>query len=305
MPEIKGKCLESMQSPIRHVMSHIPEALKNIAPENKERFEKEYSDFTLEYLDEDKWTASVAVRNKHIKLSKKVVEIIWGISYGYIVFYTKAIQTRKVTARTVVNLRDIPEVKEAMDILQNSYNALLSDEAMEWPDSLPKPVDNPNQGTMENVAQEMCLCGVAYLLHHELAHIRFAHSDFEINKSQEAEADAEATDWLLNHNLGEWSDMFVKRSLAIAIILEVFTAKDIYTLKFYNPSHPFSYERLFDNVDKYIRDPNHIVWAFICATLTLHLDNKEIRKPDKKYDNFKDCVTDYMILLRNIGQNNK
>lgn len=295
MRKIKGKCLETMVSPIRYVMAHIHEALVNIAPENKERFESEYPEFILEYKDTDVWILGVN-NSKHILLSRRVVEIFWGAAYGYATFYTKIVQGKKYNRKTVTNLHNNSEVKEAMLLLKWVYESWLNKECASWPDNLPKPEESPQQGSMENVATELCLCSIAYLVHHELAHIRLKHAGCS-TISIEKEADFEATDWLLNHSLDEWDDKFIKRALGIAMAFEVLTARGIYTGDYGGISHPYSYDRLFHNLEKYITDPQHLVWAFICSTLKLHLDNKKIETPEIEYKDFKECVNSYLDLL--------
>ena len=296
MREIRGKCLETMYSPIRSVMSHIQESLINIAPENKELFEKVYPDFILEYIDTPKWILNVEIDKKHIKLSRRVVEIFWSVSYGYITFYTKVIQSKKVVTKTDINLQENEEVKKATLLLKWVYESWLNNVDDSWPDDLPKPIENPRKGIMENVADELCLCSIAYLIHHELAHINLLHSG-ESSITIEKEADTAATDWLLNHSLDEWDYKFIKRALGIAIAFEVITAHGIYTGNFDGVTHPYHYDRLYNNLNRYIIDPLHIVWALIASTLKLHLDNKKINTPDIIYKDFKECVNSYIDLL--------
>ena len=295
MREIKGKCLLTMESPIRFVMSHIHEAIVNIAPENKERFDNEYPDFILEYFDTDKWILEVDA-SKHISLSRRVVEIYWAVAYGYITFYTKIVQGKKIIQETEKNLHEDSEVKNAMLLLTWIYESWLNNVDSPWPIDLPRPLENPKKGIMENVADELCLCSIAYLIHHELAHVRLQHSGSS-TIDIEKEADAEATDWLLNHSLDEWDYKFIKRALGIAVAFEVLTAKGIYTKTFDGITHPYSYNRLYHSLDKYINDPQHVVWALIASTLKLHLDNQKIDTPKIIYKDFKECVNSYMDLL--------
>jgi hypothetical protein len=209
------------------------------------------------------------------------------------------VQGKKIIQKTEINLHEDLEVKNAMRLLKWIYESWLNNENTPWPDDLPKPIENPRKGIMENVADELCLCSIAYLIHHELAHIRLHHSGGS-NIDIEKEADAEATDWLLNHSLDEWDYKFIKRALGIAVAFEVLTARGIYTRKFGGITHPYSYDRLFQNLDKYINDPQHIVWALIASTLKLHLDNKNIKTPEVVYADFKECVNSYIDLLSRI-----
>jgi len=239
---------------------------------------------------------NVDTDKKHIKLSRRVVEIFWAVSYGYITFYTKVIQDKKIVTKTDINLHEDEEVRKAMLLLKWIYDSWLNNEDTSWPDELPKPIENPKKGIMENVADELCLCSIAYLIHHELSHISLHHSG-KSTIASEKEADAEATDWLLNHLLDEWDYKFIKRALGIAVAFEVMTARGIYTGDFDGVTHPYHYDRLYQNLDKYIHDPQNIVWALLASTLKLHLDNKKVVTPEIVYSDFKECVNSYIDLL--------
>jgi len=300
MRHIENRCLKSMTSPIKYVMMHIHNAIINIAPENKEKFDKVYPDFILKYLDDYKFIANVDTVKKYIKLSRRVVEILWAVSYGYTMYYTKIVQDKKILHTTIIDLHADSDVKQAMKLLKWIYESWLNDDNDNWPDELPKPIKNPQKGSMENVADELCLCAISYIIHHELSHIKLKHPNEE-NIENEKEVDIEATDWILNHSLDQWDYKFIKRAMGIAIGFEVQTARGIYTGDYGGISHPYSYDRLYQNLNRYIDDPQHITWAFICSTLKLHLDNKKIQTPDQTYDSFQDCVNSYIDLLsRNI-----
>lgn len=296
MRNIKGQCLEKMASPIKFIMYHIHEALVNIAPEMKKRFDKEYSEFILEYIDSPDWIINVNTQKKHIKLSRRVVEIFWAVSYSYVTFYTKVVQGEKVDKKKTVNLIDDNTVRKSMQLLKWIYESWLNKDDGQWPGNLPKPVENPNKGSMENVADELCLCAISVLLHHELAHIRLGHSG-NSTIDQEKEADIFAIDWILDHNLEEWDYRFVKRAIGIALAFEVMTAYSIYTNNYGGVTHPYSYDRLFHNIDRFIDDPQHIVWAFIVSTLKLHFDNAKISVADVVHNNFRDCAESYIDRL--------
>lgn len=304
MRKIKNECLKTMESPIKWVMAHIHEALVNIAPENKAEFENEYEDFILEYIDSAEFIANVDINEKKIKLSRGVVETFWAASYGYIIYYVKVVQRQKPSEKKIIDLHADPEVSKGILLLKWIFERWVNKEDSLWPNDLPQPLQYPTKGTMENVAQELCLSAVAYLLHHELAHIRLKHSHLP-SLLEEKEADSAAAEWLLGNNFGELDDRQIKRLFAITIVFETLTAQSIYTSNYSSMSHPDSHQRLFENINKYIQDPNHIVWAFICSTLTLHLQNKKIQTPVKIYETFLDCVAEYMLIIRDEANKTK
>lgn len=184
-----------------------------------------------------------------------------------------------------------------MKLLKWAYDSWIKkDSQTPWPDNLPKPVIQPQKGTMESVADELSLCATAAYLHHELAHIRLNHTG-DSTIEQEREADYAKADWILDHGLPLTDYKFIKRALGIAVALEVLTAYGIYTNKFGGKTHPCSYDRLVNTVSKHVTDSNHIVWAVIAVTLKLHLDNRKVQTPDVEYENFMECVNAYADLM--------
>lgn len=278
MRRVKNSCVKNMKSPIHYLMNYIPDALINVAPENKYKFEKEYPEFTLEFLDSKNWLLEVNPISRTIYLSRKVVEIFWAVSFGYFTFYKRVMSGKLITEPVIVDLTKDPELLKSVQLLNWIYHSWINNDSEEWPDQLPKPIENPPMDSMEKVADELCLCSVAYLLHHELAHIRLLHSG-ESEIHSEKEADYEATEWLLNHDIPEDDMRFTKRAFGIALAFEVLTARGIYTGNYGGKTHPYSYDRLYNNLDRYLPNPLHIIWAFLSSVLKLHLDNAKIDTP--------------------------
>ena len=303
MRVIHNECLGAMKSPIAHAMKFLHRALVNIAPEREQEFDDAYAYFHLEYVDSAKWICHVDPRKRFIRLSRRVVEVTWCASYAYMVFYLKKIQGQRVHEAREIDLHSDQELSAAMQLLSWAYENWLNNEDTPWPDHLPQPEESPIKGSFKQVADELCLCAMAYILHHELAHIRLNHSPEEKSTETERDADYAAADWIMHPSLAEYDPKFVKRALGIAVALEVLTSRGIYTGAFADDSHPPSYDRLVHTLRRFIDDPNHVVWGVVVATLKLHLDNACIPLPDAAYDCFLDCVEDYAnALSRGLAQ---
>ena len=108
---------------------------------------------------------------------------------------------------------------------------------MSWPIGLPRRVAGAGKDTLQNAADELFLCSVAGILHHEVGHIERGHDPRRLPKptpglaskddpqvaeadaiwlSWEKEADAWSADWLLQ-GLDETDDRFLKRVIGIAL----------------------------------------------------------------------------------------
>jgi len=279
-------------------MKNIHNAIVNVAPEKIKQFESELKDFTIEYIDVNKWICKVKPDKRFIKLSRLVVEIQWAAAYSYIMLYTKVTPGIKPSTKKIVSLTEDAEVAKAMKLLKWAYeNMIINGKNSPWPSDLPQPIENNfNNQSMEKIADEMCLVAIASIIHHELAHIRLGHTS---NSSIEEEkyADYEMADWILNHNL-DINDMhFIKRSLGIAIAFETAIAYGIYTKQYGGTSHPPSYDRLINTLRPYIMDDNHVVWSVIAVSTKLHIDHRKLLTPDIEYNTFYECINQYADIL--------
>ena len=289
-----------MSSPIKDVMAFLHRALANISPERNSEFETTYAHFTLEYLDTPKWVCCVDPKTRrHISLSRRVVEVMWCASYAYMVLYMKEIQGKEITSPKEIDLHKDLEIDQGMKVLKWAYENWINGEDKPWPADLPQPVSAPETGSFLQVANELCLCSMAFILHHELAHIRLGHDPSARDLDDERQADYSAAEWIMQSSLREDDPMFIKRALGIAIALEVLTSWGIYTKNFGGNTHPPSYDRMIHTLRRFAHDNNHVVWAVVVAALKLHLDNAKLQTPDVRYDSFLECAEDFANVLAN------
>jgi len=296
---VHNSALLTMQSPIRRVMAYLHRALVNIAPERDKEFDSVYADFDLEYVDSPRWICSVDTATRHIRVSRRVVEVMWCASYAYTVFYVKKVQGKGMMVQRSIDLHSDPEVAPAMMLLQWAYENWMNGADTLWPAELPHPVESPEQGSFAHVADELCLCAMAYILHHELAHIRLGHIAGRIGLEEERDADYSAADWVMHSSLRQDDPKFVKRALGIAVALEVMVTRGVHTGNFDGITHPPSYDRMVHTLQRVITDVNHLAWCVVAATLKIHLDNSRVAIPDRTYTTFMECVEDYADVLAN------
>lgn len=123
----------------------------------------------------------------------------------------------------------------------------------------------------------------AFLLHHELAHIRGGHATFTkeqlqdpkiaaISVAQEKEADIAAAEWVLD-GVDVESPVFVKRMLGIVQGFLLTTAMGLYGGHLGGKTHPFSYDRLTNMLSRFLGNANHVTKGIAFAVLDLHFNN--------------------------------
>lgn len=303
MREVRIGALCSMKSPIRVVMEHIHEALVRIAPEREDEFRRTFDEFILEYLDDRNWVCQVDTDKKVICVSRKVVEVLWAASMAYSRLWNKINEQRG--GRTMMPLDlDLDKdtyLRDGMELLQWALNSWLKNGDDNWPHHLPGPVRKPNTKSDEYVAQELALCAAAFMIHHELAHVRFCHRGASLDL--EREADQAAADWVLGRLDNEDDAMFVKRSWGMAVALGILVAGSIHTGMYDGMSHPRAYDRLLSTLDRHIRNPNHPAWWFTVAILKLHLDNASHGAciPNRAFGSVRECADAYVDALSRVS----
>jgi hypothetical protein len=276
-----------MQSPVRHLMAdHLPNSIFTIAPERQAEFDTALNDFDLIFVSERRWKFCAYPERtpREIWISRGAVELIWGASLAHFLFYTRMIQRKKFDRPTEIDPHSDPTVSNALLLLRWAIDCQLkNDEADNWPTSLPCPLQSPPRESDENVADELCLVTGAFLLHHELAHIRGGHATFTkeqlqdpkiaaISVAQEKEADIAAAEWVLD-GVDVESPVFVKRMLGIVQGFLLTTAMGLYGGHLGGKTHPFSYDRLTNMLSRFLGNANHVTKGIAFAVLDLHFNN--------------------------------
>lgn len=297
MRVIENAELLGMVSPIKWTFLDVHNAIVNIAPEKMGAFEAEHNEFTLEYLDCSEWACRVQIEKKHIQISRSVLEIFWCLAYANIVIYNKKVEGNQFEERAKLDLTSDKDVVDGLRLMSWAFNNLLFPELEKpWPDDLPHPRENLQLQTWEHFANEFCLCATAFVIHHELAHIRLKHKIGFHSVDQEREADYAAADWIME---GAKSDElpFTKRLLGIALALQAITAKGIYTGDYGGDSHPRSFDRLFNTLSRYLAEADHVIYAITIVALQLHLQHEKVSLEPKVYEDFQECFDAYIDRL--------
>ena len=278
MRRIDRTCLATMQSPIRHLMAdNLGNSVFNIAPERKSEFDISLDNFDLIYTNERRWKfcADADPSKRVVFVSRGAVELIWCSSLADFLLYTRLIQGKKLDRPTEIDPHSDGGVSNALKLLRWAIICQLeNDTADNWPPNLPIPQETPADGP-DNAANELCLVSCAFLLHHELAHIRLRHSagvDNALSLSQEKEADIAAAEWVLD-GIDADSLIFVKRMLGVVQAFLLATAIGLYGGNLGGNSHPFSYDRLTSLLNRFLGNANHITKAIAFAVLALHFKN--------------------------------
>lgn len=289
--------LDYMTSPIRFTIRHMPEMLARVAPERVLELRDVCAGLTLQVTDSPAFECHYSPGPQIVTISRKVLEVHWCAAYAYWTLYQTHVGGREVTTPTEVDLTADRAVERAMSLLQWSLNGWFNGRDEAWPESLPRPLEEPEFASAEHVADNLALRAVAFLGHHELAHHYRRNEADSDSVSDERATDTAAARWMLE-GVGPESQEFQNRALGIAVALSLLTGTGVHTGDFDGRTHPFHADRLVGTLEPLVLDPNHAAWAMAVAILSLHLSNSPIGVPQREYDSFAACARDYAQLLR-------
>ena len=264
-----------MRSPIRVLDEDIISSLLRIAPEKEQElldFRGQYDPEVL-FFDKKGFSFSVNTEDNQIRLPTQSLEFLWCASYVFYLIYKKYTDCQLSGESDQFDLHGDSELRSGMKLYHWSISNLSSPSSGEWVDEAARPAQsNSNPTEYELIADELFLSAIAWILHHEIAHIYNKHpnvpcTDAE-SREQEREADKSATSWIL----GEEScpKKLSKRGMGIAIATLVITTQDLLSGEFKETTHPKSFERLYDALDGHF-DNDHVVYAFSVIILQVHM----------------------------------
>ncbi len=288
---------EEGSSPVLALARNVAEAIVLIAPERVEATRALINGLVLEIPNRTPALCRIEAGRKRIELTRKMLEHLWCCSYAYWILYSTHVAGKMFVTPTTVDLTEDAKTKSAMQLLRWSLNDCLTGNDTQWPETLPRPTANPAHASDEHVANEIMLCAAAFLLHHELAHHRLRHTYLPSGPAsieQEREADYEAAGWILGGCEGQ---TLMKRAVGTAIALSILVAERIHLGSDEARSHPRSFDRLINTLQRHIRDPNHVAWGISIVILKLHMDKMHVDAPVKVYDSFKDVAEAYAEVL--------
>jgi hypothetical protein len=287
-------------SPIRMLDSAVINSIARIAPEKFDDLEnfRLTHDPTFVFTNDRNFSFRVNTNSKEIKIPTVALEYLWCACYAFYVIYQEccnANQTGVDQFDVNANVRS----RTALQLYAWGNSQLHRDSPIEWPNDNPKPASG-REGAQEDclVADELYLCSVAWILHHELAHIRHNHPSESLNEEEsrrhEKKADQSATSWVLEGITDE--AVLRKRGLGVAIATLVLTAQDMLLGEYKETTHPKSFQRLYDAISSYFMESDHLIYAFSTVICHLHMriagipifinDNETWKK------NFETCLVE-------------
>ncbi len=292
-------------SPIRSLDQYLINSVARIAPEKANYLEsfRIVHDPCVVFTNDQEFSFRVDTKSKEIKLPTGALEYLWCACYAFYVIYQEY-STAIQDSANEFDLNGNERTREALSLYKWGREQIQQSAPREWPTDKAKPEVSATAVEDVTVANELYLCAVAWILHHEFAHIIHGHKNEPLNNEEsrieETKADESATKWILE---GIYDEADIKkRGLGVAIATLVLTAQDILVGEFKETTHPRSFQRLYDAICPYFKNPDHLVYAF--STVICHLNMKiggmNIVKNDNETwkENLESCLVQFSRLTR-------
>ena len=217
---------------------------------------------------------------KLVRVTMRCQARLWAHCYAYYCMFTEfAARIESKNSGTSTGLSgdrlkvagDFLEWAVASDIevrLQGRTGSPVS--LADAPADTPLPFEGINKDVVQIGSEMIFLHALAFVLHHELAHIQLGHTGAEgdLSIQQEYEADAAAAQWILGAPVEDEFD-YVVRHLGVSIALLWFTSLG-FREKYLKCGHPPSWKRLVAALEPTVTEEEDAIWGFVVLALTLH-----------------------------------
>jgi hypothetical protein len=267
---------DDLSSPVLALAPDISQAVFRVAPEKAERLQAILDNVRLVFKTDDgafDFSAGPAESGKRsIFASVGALNALWCASYAYWLLYCGCVGAQRA-GRSEFQPRHDPNLIQALQLYEWALSAISRRVLEPWPEIGPNPLRCSTDASDIRVANEIFLVAAAWIMLHEIGHIKLKHPVAQVRvraKQEEKDADRFATEWVLSGVADPI--MLLKRSLGIAVANILLLVVDLgRTASVVHPSfdtsHPPSYERVHDNLRNDLLAEGHPVHAFATALL--------------------------------------
>lgn len=269
------------RSALKRIIPFLPSSLEQVAPENADHLLQMLRGVTLRVSPVERFELSVVYDT--IVISVGALGAFW---LGALAHWCLHEGAKGKDPRSPINAQEA--ARRCINLLRERYNLAQAFEGL----AVPLPASISNSREAPDVASELVLFGLAYVLHHELAHLRLGHVGD--NRAEEWAADEAALDFCVGS--ASDTDQITKRMAGIISAKTLIAVSDWVRwteLGQGSETHPPGAARLRIALDRYAKvfSPEK-VWPFACTCLIAHADQfGMIHAPSgSAWQHFRDAV---------------
>jgi hypothetical protein len=209
---------------------------------------------------------SILVPSGEIRIPTPGANLLWATAYKYWVLYSE--YTADQTAGdTTFDLQKTPRRLKAQQTFCSAL-ARFTNPSISLPSFVPSSSDTHDDDV--RVTNELFLAALAWILHHELAHLRCNHPPHTaISRQEESQADAEATTWIFS-TVSDPAQR-KKRALGMCVAILLLNAICLKDGNFDDSTHPKAFVRLYNCLELADLDDNHVAYAFCTLMIRVHM----------------------------------
>jgi hypothetical protein len=289
-------------SPAFPFLSAIVGSLHNVAPERADEVLAILGQYEVRLvIDQDLervFRARITDGRRDLRCSIYGAEVVWAASLAYVTVHKQF----KENVGESIRYADHFATRWVPLLLDFAFNRRIARRSKEpWPGDLPTPrfpVDGQEVDVVP-LATHLWLMALAWILHHELTHIRLGHLDRgDARIDDEIAADEGATDWLLQGVRDPNAQLVRSLGIAIAVVtLAGFSLHRGMRSVQGNRSHPPAGERILRALSHPTFDDDHPAQELALIGAKMHLDSFDVTAPQGPFDTSSDCPNAYCRIL--------
>lgn len=248
----------------------------------------EFDRLNLRITDKQGFQCEIAFNNT-ILISEDTIEIIWCLTYAHIIFYELYCKAVQPDGQIVSLKEDAWKIPKLMILSSVDFLISKPNSNFQFNEEFPRSFyDNNEYGVIFKYA-------MLFFLSHELFHVKW-NGKFTELMMEENNCDIDACKLILN-SLDDTDYLY--KSKGVCFGLMILNIYGIHANNFDGKTHPYTYDRLINNLELFFGQENDKIWGVCVAIFSLHLTEKKITQPKTEFDNFYDCVIAYKQILQN------
>lgn len=155
-------------------------------------------DMQIEFTDDQGFTICADPTTALIILPIGALNYLWCSTYLFLILYNEYVGAQQAGLNAWDTAQSV-RASNAIELWTWAFNALSTDQ-IDFPDDAPHPTRDYQHGDDIHQTNELFLCALAWVIHHEQAHVYLQHQlgTNVLMQSQENEADAAAAAWIMS-----------------------------------------------------------------------------------------------------------
>jgi len=291
-------------SPACTLLDHTADAIVTIAPERRNDVQRLFGAVRFVVTERGGTAFSASAVASEVQVSLRGLEFLWVLSYTSWVMHRHYAARKQ--SRGVLRFSDHADTAALPTLLGWAHENQLANRAYTaWPDKTPRPSGpltvTSSQPSDERVASELALCAVAWILHHELAHIVAGDGGAvapDVQILREKQADQVATCWILDD--APPGPATVKRGLGIAMATVALAGWELLEppMPGVPRDHPHPADRLWGVLSHPALKGDSVVHLVAALTLKLELDHAGTVVVRDDFASADDALSEYCVALK-------